>query len=147
MTSSLQYHLSLPQDGWKVNPPLTQVRRREQQASISKPLTEWANEFFSTDSGHLDRTLAYAEVYSDFVSDTKSSMSKRTFTEALKAYCRFAGLTYNPASITGKEKDGEKYIDRINGDAKQVVCVYVQSPDHQLSNAAAVQAVDQDLPF
>ena len=81
------------------------------------------------------------------MSDTKSSMSKRTFTDALKAYCRFAGLTYNPASITGKEKDGEKYIDRINGDAKQVVCLYVQSPDHQLSKAAAAQAVDQDLPF
>ena len=42
---------------WKVNPSLSQVRRREQQASISKPLTEWANEFFSTESDHLNRTI------------------------------------------------------------------------------------------
>ena len=143
----LQFHLSLPQDGWKINPPLSQVRRREQQASISKPLTEWANEFFSTDSGNLNRTLVYAEVFSDFVSDTKSSMSKRTFTESLKTYCRFAGLTYNPASITGKQADGEKFTDRINGDGKQVVCLYIQSPDSHETETAAQQALDQELPF
>lgn len=143
----LQFHLSLPQDGWKVNPPLSQVRRREQQASISKPLTEWANEFFSTESGNLNRTLVYAEVFSDFVSDTKSSMSKRTFTESLKTYCRFAGLTYNPASITGKQEDGEKFTDRINGDSKQVVCLYIQSPDNHETNTTTQQALDQELPF
>ena len=143
----LQFHLSLPQDGWKVNPPLSQVRRREQQASISKPLTEWANEFFSTDSGHLNCTLVYAEVYSDFVSDTKSSMSKRTFTDSLKTYCRFAGLTYNPASITGKQADGEKFLDRINGNDKPVVCLYVQASEPQQTVATAEQAIDQELPF
>ena len=130
-----------------MNPPLSQVRRREQQASISKPLTEWANEFFSTDSGHLNCTLVYAEVYSDFVSDTKSSMSKRTFTDSLKTYCRFAGLTYNPASITGKQADGEKFLDRINGNDKPVVCLYIQSTDSLQANAAAQQVLDQELPF
>ena len=59
------------------------------------------------------------------MSDTKSSMSKRTFTDSLKTYCRFAGLTYNPASITGKQADGEKFLDRINGNDKPVVCLYV----------------------
>jgi len=139
----LQYHLSLPQDGWKVTPPMSQVRRREQQASISKPLTEWASEFFSSDSGHLNSTLVYSEVYSDFVGDTKSQMSKRTFTDSLKTYCRFAGLIYNPASITGKQEDGEKYIDRINGSDKPVVCLYVKSR----ADAAAERAIEQGLPF
>ena len=143
----LQYHLSLPQDQWKVNPPMSQVRRREQQASISKPLTEWANEFFSSDSGHLDCKLVYGDVYSDFVGDTRSTMSKRTFTESLKTYCRFAGLTYNPASITGKSDDGEKFLDRINGVDKPVVCIYVQSTGPQQAEATHQQAVDQDLPF
>lgn len=143
----LQYHLSLPQDQWKVNPPMSQVRRREQQASISKPLTEWANEFFSSDSGHLDCKLVYGDVYSDFVGDTRSTMSKRTFTESLKTYCRFAGLTYNPASITGKSDDGEKFLDRINGGDKPVVCIYVQSTGPQQAEATHQQAVDQDLPF
>lgn len=143
----LQYHLSLPQDGWKVNPPMAQVRRREQQASISKPLAEWANEFFSSDSGNLNRTLVYGEVYADFVSDTKSQMSKRTFTESLKTYCRFAGLTYNPASITGKQADGEKWQTRQNGSEKLIMCIYIQSSDCRQADAAADQAIEQGLPF
>ena len=150
----LQYHLSLPQDEWKVNPPMAQVRRREQQASISKPLTEWANEFFSTESGNLNTTLVYNDVYSDFVSDTKSQMSKRTFTESLKTYCRFSGLTYNPASITGKQEDGAKWQTYHNGNDKLVVCIYIQSSESQQadaavesSDAAIDKAIEQGLPF
>lgn len=141
----LQYHLSLSQDKWKINPPMAQVRRREQQASISKPLTEWANEYFSTDSGNLNRRLVYNEVYTNFVSDTKSQMSKRTFTDSLKTYCRFSGLTYNPATVTGKEKDEEKYIERI--DDKQVVCVYIQSKDSEQADVSVQQIIEQGLPF
>lgn len=143
----LQFHLSLPQEKWKIDPPLAQVRRREQQASISKPLTEWANEFFSTESEHLNCKLVYADVYNDFVNDTKSSMSKRTFTDNLKSYCRFAGLTYNPATITGKQEDGEKYLDRINGIDKPVVCLYVQSSSSQQVCQTAAQYLDPELPF
>ena len=47
------------------------------------------------------------------MSDCRSTMSKRTFTESLKAYCNFAGLTYNPASVTGQKEDGEKFVNRI----------------------------------
>lgn len=141
----LQYHLSLPQDQWKVNPPMEQVRRREQQASISKPLAEWANEYFSSEAGHLDCKLVYGDVYNDFVGDCRSTMSKRTFTESLKAYCNFAGLTYNPASITGQKEDGVKYVDRIND--KQVVLIYIESADHHQTDAALQQAIDQELPF
>ena len=143
----LQYHLSLSQDKWKIDPPMAQVRRREQQASISKPLTEWANEFFSTESDHLNCTLVYGDVFNDFVGDTKSKMSKRTFTENLKTYCRFAGLTYNPASITGKQEDGEKYLNRVNGSSTPVVCLYIQSADHQQADASVNKAIEQGLPF
>ena len=142
----LQYHLSLPQEKWKIDPPMAQVRRREQQASISKPLNEWANEFFSTDSEHLNCTLVYSDVFNDFVGDTKSKMSKRTFTESLKTYCRFAGLTYNPASITGKQEDGEKYLNRVNGNANPVVCLYIQSANHQQVDEVD-RAIEQGLPF
>ena len=75
------------------------------------------------------------------------SLPKRTFTDALKAYCRFAGLTYNPASITGKEKDGEKWQTRMNGSETLIVCIYVQTPDSKQTDIVAAQAVDQDLPF
>ena len=81
------------------------------------------------------------------MSDTKSSMSKRTFTDSLKTYCRFAGLTYNPASITGKQADGEKWQTRREGSDSQVVCIYVQSPDAQQADPTAQQALDQELPF
>ena len=72
-------------------------------------------------------------------------MSKRTFTESLKAYCNFAGLTYNPASVTGQKEDGEKFVNRIND--KPVVCLYIGSADHQQTDAALQQAIDQELPF
>lgn len=148
----LQYHLSLPQKEWKVTPPMRQIRQREQQASISMPVAEWAKDYLASDAGHLNTEIPTHVIYGSFVSDTKSKMSNTAFTKQLKAYCKFIGLIYNPASITKKDKDGEPYVAYIREQGKACRCVYIQSlastEDNQSSSVQDINTIiEEALPF
>ncbi len=123
----LQFYLSLPQNERKIEPPMTQIRQRELQATISRSVAEWADDYFSRSENNLNRTMACDVVYNDYIKDTKSHMAPRTFTLQLKDYCKMNGLVYNPASITHKDKDGEPWTTRIEGFPNSKRCIFIQS--------------------
>ena len=140
----LQFHLSLPRNEWKIEPPMNQIRQRRLQAAINKGINEWATDYLAPESGNLNRLISSSEVYSNYKSETGSQITHNAFTRQLKDYCKFAGLTYNPTNITGKEKDGEPYRARINGKTESVV--YIKSAtDIDKSNETTCE--EQTLPF
>ena len=148
----LQYHLSLPASEWRIDPPMTQIRRREQQSTIYMSVAEWAEEYLAPDAGHLNTEIPTHVVYDSFVSDTKSKMSNTAFTKQLKAYCKLVGLTYNPASITKKEKDGEPYVAYFKEYGKSYRSAYFQSlattKDNQTQTVQDLNTIGEgELPF
>ena len=149
----VQYHLSLPMNEWRVNPPMGQIRRRELQASVSKSVAEWAEEYLAPEAGNLNRITPTEVVYKKYKSDTGSTMLNRNFTIQLKNYCKLVGLVYNPASITKQDKDGKPWTTYVKECGCSKRCVYIQS-DHAVADAQEQageynlqQSVEGDLPF
>lgn len=140
----LQYHLSLPDSEWRIDPPMTQIRHREMQASIYKDVAEWAEDYLNPKEGHLNKAIPYKEVFDDFVKETKSNISPRTFTLQLKAFCTMVGLVYNPSGITGKEKDGESYVARFKGYTQSQRSVFIQSKSND-TNSQIISNEDDHL--
>ena len=128
MTQCVRFYLSLKPGQRRIMPPLSRIERREQMAAVGKDFRQWADDYFSEDSGHLDSELKAEAVLSDFNQETKFGWSPKNMTKHLTAYCQMADHLncLNPTSVTHKQKDGERWIKRDeNGQQKSYY--YVQS--------------------
>ena len=113
----VKLYLSLPAAERKIMPPMQQVERRAERATVGKDFEEWAEVYFAPDGGNLDREIKQDEMYANFSREITYRVSKNVFTKRLKAYCDYASHIHclNPASITGKPKDGERILRRADG--------------------------------
>jgi len=121
MTQCVRFYLSLKPGERRIMPPLSRIERREQMAAVGKDFRQWASEYFAEDSGHLDCELKAETVLADFNQETKFGWAPRKMTQHLNAYCQLADhlSCLNPASVTHKQKDGERLIRRDeNGQQK-----------------------------
>ena len=127
MLQCVQFYLSLPVEDRRIMPPMSRIEKREQMASVGKDFKQWADDYFAEDGGNLDRELKQVDVLSSYNAEASYVIKMGQFTRKLKEYCSFAEhiQCLNPASITGKEKDGERWVKR-DGD-RQVQYYYVQT--------------------
>ena len=128
-------------------PPLSRIERREQMAAVGKDFRQWADDFFSEDSGHLDCELKAEQVLNDFNQETKFGWSPKNITQHLNTYCQFAEHIHclNPVTITHKERDGERWIKRDENN-QQKAYYYVQSVK-AFEEVAKTEAVQTNLQF
>ena len=140
MTQCVRFYLSLQSGQRRIMPPLSRIERREQMAAVGKDFRQWADDFFSEDSGHLDCELKAEQVLGDFNQETKFGWSPKKMTQHLIVYCQFAEhiQCLNPASITHKNSDGERWIKR-DENAQQKSYYYVQSVK------GAMESAEQEL--
>ena len=123
-----QFYLSQLPTGRRIEPPMDNVRRRQQRASLGKTFEAWASDYFAPGSPNLDVKLVQANVVTDYLSETgQHSVNKGIFTQKLKAYCEYADHIdcYNPKDVTGNMEDGERWRCRDNGKVTQYI--YVRS--------------------
>lgn len=148
----VRLYLSLPASERKVMPPTEQVERRSERAAFGKEFEEWADVYFEPGSGNLDREIKQEEMFANFSHEVTYRISKNKFTTRLKAYCDYASHIHclNPASITGKEKDGERIMRRADG---VLTCFYyvqsVKDYEEKLADSASANSEpeEQVLPF
>ena len=149
MLQCLQLYLKLPESERRQLPPMQRIERREQQAAIGKIFMEWADDYFSADSGHLDCALKGDDVVNDFNRETRNSWSSKSVTDHLKQYCQMADhiACFNPASVTGQKKDGDRWRQRDNT-GRQCSTYYVQSDQKQQQERdTASDFIEADMPF
>ena len=111
-----KFYLSLCQENVKIQPPMKNILIRKNMSVMGDNFMEWATEFFSPDSAHLDCYLVKDEVYEDC--RTKTNMKLLTaiaFWKKLKAFVAVTpGIAeLNPSDLCNdgnriKEKDGER---------------------------------------
>ena len=147
MTQCVRFYLSLKPCCRRIVPPLSRIERREQMAAVGKDFRQWADDFFAEDSGHLDCDLKAEQVLADFNQETKFGWAPKKMTQHLNAYCQFADhiSSLNPASITHKATDGERWIKRDENN-QQKTYYYVQSIKAAEENAKA-EPVQTNLAF
>lgn len=149
-----QFSMSLPPNHRKIVVGMEQLNRRALQATADQDFSEWAEDFLASDSGNLNRKMAFADVYQSFLNDTGKQMAYYDFTRQLKNYCQMAGLVYNPASQFPNQKgpkgterrDGDPAKSRING--KLAATIYIQSAASTPSTEdKTASSTEGDLPF
>ena len=147
MTQCVRFYLSLKPCCRRIVPPLSRIERREQMAAVGQDFRQWADDFFAEDSGHLDCDLKAEQVLADFNQETKFGWAPKKMTQHLNAYCQFADhiSSLNPASITHKATDGERWIKRDENN-QQKTYYYVQSIKAAEENAKA-EPVQTNLAF
>lgn len=111
MLQCVQFYLSLPESDRKVLPPMSRIQRREQMAAVGKDFKQWADDYLAPDSGNLDREIKAEDLLSQFNNETRYNWAPKRLTQHLKDYCVLAEHIHclNPASFTGKSKDGERW--------------------------------------
>ena len=148
MLQCVQFHLSLPKGKRRILPPLNRIERREQLVSVGKDFKQWADDYFSEESGNVDTMIKVEKVLADFTNETKFVWIPRILKQHLTEYCKFADHLHclNPASITKKEKDGEQWRQRDeNSNLKYYY--YVQSEKEFLANQKPMEPEEPELPF
>ena len=143
MLQCLQFYLSLPAEERRILPPLERIEHREQRAAFGKDFEQWAEEYFSPESGNLDREIKAYDVLNNFNAETHFNWALTRMTQNLKAYCEYASHIhcFNPASVTGKKKDGEPLVKRDNN--SQLRYYYVQSV-HETTAQPLTSAYDSE---
>ena len=128
MTQCVRFYLSLKPGCRRIMPPLSRIERREQMAAVGKDFKQWADDYFAEGSGHLDCDLKAETVLSDFNKETMFNWSPKKLTQHLADYCKLAVhiRCLNPASVTHKERDGERWVKRDESGQPKTY-YYVQS--------------------
>ena len=147
MTQCVRFYLSLKPGERRIMPPLSRIERREQMATVGKDFHQWADDFFAEDSGHLDFELKAETVLADFNQETKFGWSAKKMTQHLTTYCQLADHIHclNPATVTHKEKDGERFVKR-DENGQQKTYYYVMSAK-AAAEAIKTEPVQAGLAF
>ncbi len=146
MLQCLQFYLSLPKGERRILPPMQRIERREQMAAIGKDFKQWADDYFAPGSGNLDCELKQTEVLASHNSEATYQLKMALFTRKLKEYCALAEHIHclNPASITGHENDGERWLKR-DGE-RQIRYYYIQSAK-AAAETAMTEPIQTELPL
>ncbi|MBQ4386489.1 MAG: hypothetical protein II822_02630 [Prevotella sp.] len=148
MTQCVRFYLSLPQGERRIMPPLSRIERREQMAAVGRDFRQWADDYFAEDSGRLDCDLKAEQVLADFNQETKFGWSPKKMTQHLNLYCQLADhiQCLNPAAVTHKAKDGERWVKRDENN-QQKAYYYVQSVKAASADTAKTASVQAGLDF
>jgi hypothetical protein len=148
MTQCVRFYLSLEPGRRRIMPPLNRIERREQMAAVGKDFKQWADDYLAADSGNLDRPIKAETLLSLFNNETRYQWSPKRLAQHLKAYCELSEHihTLNPASVTGKKTDGERWLQRDES-GNQKSYYYVQSKKAFDAQASTPQAEEQTLVF
>ena len=127
---------------------MNNIEHREQMAAVGKDFKQWADEYFAEDSGNLDIELKAEDLLNAFNTETRYGWSPKKFSQHLKSYCEMTAYIYtlNPASVTGKNTDGERWQKRDSSGAMKTY-YYVESVQHYQSEMKSKQAEQQNLLF
>ena len=146
-----QFYLSIIKEDIKIQPPMANVIIRNLRGIMGEPFLDWAQVFFSEQSGNCNKFLPRHEVFKDF--EITSGMSKWTsqrFLKALKAYCDYdrAVMALNPEELQGT---GGRIIKQYNGKATEMF--YIQTKEElnieleYKESSGEMSEVQTDMPY
>lgn len=119
----IKFYLSVPSPH-KINPPMNNVTRRNLKTEMGEMFENWADVYFSTESGRLDDLIPKEPAFKDYI-DTynqhKWTMNK--FTRSLKAWCRFHNYIIDPIGLRNK---AGRIIRKRDGKACEMIYIQTQ---------------------
>ena len=128
----LQFYLSTLPHNSMVEPPMENVDKRMRNQLMGDEFKEWAEVFFSRESGNLDKLLCKRDIKDIF--DPKHKYSSKGFTARLRAFCRNTDYIecLNPDGCFGYDPRAKRIIRKKDGEAKEFV--YIKTYDAEINN-------------
>lgn len=119
---ALQFYLSVKV---KLNPPMAKIKQRNLKALMTDLFLNWADVYFSKESGRLDSLVIRKEAYEEFIKDTgQRKWMMQRFSSALKAYAEYNLYILNPIEL--QNKDG-RVIRKNKIDNKTYEMIYFRT--------------------
>ena len=88
MMQCCKFYLSLQDTTAKIEPSVDNIIFRKHQRDVSDNFRDWAENYFSEDSGNLDKEIVREWAYNDYIrSSGLKSTSAHKFSKMLKAFC------------------------------------------------------------
>lgn len=127
----VQFYLSIANEGVKIQPPMNNVISRNQLTIMGPKFFNWAEVYFSIESGNCDKFIPREIAKKDFENqESVKGWSSQKFGDALKAYCDYKFpqiIALNPEEYHTSEKRIIKkmFIPSENRE-KTVEAIYVK---------------------
>lgn len=113
MAAALQVYLHFG----KINPPMENVTKRNLIVKMTDEFKEWADVYFSGESGNLNASICKKSAYDDFLDQNAGAKRKfgkiNRFTKSLKAWCQYYGYTLNPGDLVNDQAG--RIIRKVDG--------------------------------
>jgi hypothetical protein len=127
MAQCLRFFLSTDE---KITPPMNNVSKRNLMSEMGDHFRNWADVYFSPESGRLDTLVIREEAFEDFTRITKlKTYTAQRFSKALKAWSRFNGYILNPLEL----QNSQGRIIRRPVDKTPKEMIYVRQPGKEIN--------------
>lgn len=113
MLYALQFYLSVPRSMNKINPPMSNVTKRNLMTEMTPDFLEWANEYFAEDGDNVDRLIVREQAFKTFDFRYKKGWKTQKFSNALRAFCKFMGYIYNPSELINVKKGTSRIMHKV----------------------------------
>jgi len=116
MAYCLKFYLSCTE---KIGPAMNNVTRRQLKATMGEGFEDWANVFFSEESGNLNKMVPRPDVFAN-CQEALGKLTPQVFMEKLRAFCRLNEYVLNPKRFLGKKgniikKAEKRKLDQESG--------------------------------
>lgn len=151
----VQFYLRVKRDypNLKLQPPMENIRTRKLKRDMGENFEEWAYQYFTADSGHLDTQLVKSDVYEDYKRYSGvTTVKMKSFTRKLRAFAEVCPYIYeiDPQEFRnsqGRNIATKKVDDPLSpGRTKTVEMVFVRSWDG-LRESEDKKSDDEIVPF
>ncbi|MBI3235957.1 MAG: hypothetical protein HYZ42_18305 [Bacteroidetes bacterium] len=118
MVQCLSFYLSTGEE--KINPPGNSVVQRTLLNVMGNNFKDWADVYFSEESGNLDRLIVKQECFDLYSKQNNTKITQQYFKKSLIAWCELSEYDLNPKQL---QNSGSRIIKKIDGVATEMIYI------------------------
>lgn len=92
----------------RIDPPMENLLMNTYRQKVGKEFMDWADAYFSSDSGRLDTYHPRYKAFANYTHEVKNSCSNRAFKEKLELWALYYNYTLNPALCEGYRSEEKR---------------------------------------
>lgn len=147
----LVFYLKMIDKGIKIQPPLDNILKRKYKSDMGANFEDWAYQYFSEESEHLDCCIVREEALEDF--KRFANMPRCTMQRFTKALNGFANLCPYVSSINPPDllNSSGRLMKKVEGKTKEMIYVRTVRMAQKIAAGEAMVTASEDgstgLPF
>lgn len=105
MAQCLKFYLSVSSTGVKIDPPFTNIIKRNTLALMGENFKQWADNYFA---GKMNDTIPRTEAYEDCRTAVNAKLlTPQGFIKKVQAWAEHSDYKFNPEHVAGYKKESE----------------------------------------